>query len=149
YRPLLWLSLSFDRHVWDLNPCGFHLTNLILHWVSGYLFFVLLRRMQASQIFSATVCLLWVGLPINSEAVAWISGRTYPLMCVFLVLGLLFAASYRTRSSVLTLCLFGTASIGALLSNEQGIVLLPLAVLLAYLLMNASPRRWLALALGG
>jgi hypothetical protein len=149
YRPLLWLSLSFDRHVWDLNPCGFHLTNLILHWVSGYLFFVLLRRMQAPQMFSAAVCLLWVGLPINSEAVAWISGRTYPLMCVFLALGLLFAESYLTKTSALPLCLFGAASIGALLSNEQGIILLPLTMLLAYFLMNASPRRWLALALVG
>ncbi len=41
------------------------------------------------------------------------------------------------------------ASIGALLSNEQGVVLLPLTMLLAYFLVNASSRRWLALALVG
>src|ERR1700691_5759 len=46
YRPLPWLSFALDRHFWGLLPCGFHLTNLLLHWVSGFLFFLLLRRMR-------------------------------------------------------------------------------------------------------
>jgi tetratricopeptide (TPR) repeat protein len=149
YRPLLWLSLGIDRHVWNLNPCGFHLTNLILHWATGFLFFLLLRRMKVPQIFSAAACLLWLGLPINAEAVAWISGRTYPLMCVFLLLALLLAQSYLAKNTALTLCLFAAASIGALLSNEQGIVLLPLTMLLVYFLPRGPHRRWLTLALVG
>ena len=149
YRPLLWMSLSFDRHLWNLNPCGFHLTNLLLHWAAGLLCFALLRRMQTPQALSAVVCLLWLGLPINSEAVAWISGRTYLLMCVFLVLSLLMARAYLAKGTGLMLGLYFLASVGALLSNEQGIVALPLMLLLAYFLGDASRRRWLILAAVG
>ena len=149
YRPLLWLSLSLDRHVWNLNPCGFHLTNLILHWISGFLCFLLLRRMQVPVVLSAFTCLLWLGLPIHSEAIAWISGRTYPLMCIFLVLSLLIAQSYLAKGSGLALFAYAAAVLGALLSNEEGILALPFMVLLVYFTGSIRQRRWLALVWAG
>jgi Flp pilus assembly protein TadD len=149
YRPLLWLSLAFDHHLWDLNPCGFHMTNLILHWVGGFFCFILLRRMQMPAMLSAVTCLLWLGLPINSEAVAWISGRTYPLMYIFLILSLLMGESYLRKGSILTLFLYLAVLLGALLSNEEAILALPLTILLAYFSDKTSQRRWLALALTG
>ena len=149
YRPLLWLSLAFDRHLWDLNPCGFHMSNLILHWVGGFFSFILLRRMQVPIMLSAITCLLWLGLPIHSEAVAWISGRTYPLMYIFLMLSLLMAESYLKRGSILILFLYFVVSLGALLSNEEAMLALPLTMLLAYFSDKTAQRRWLALALTG
>jgi tetratricopeptide (TPR) repeat protein len=149
YRPLLWLSLAVDRHLWGLNPCGFHITNLILHWMCGFLSFILLRRMQVPTMLSVATCLLWLGLPINSEAVAWISGRTYPLMYIFLMLSLLMAESYLKKGSIPTLFLYSAALLGALLSNEEGILALPLTMLLAYFSERTAQRRWLALALTG
>ena len=149
YRPLLWLSLAFDRHLWNLNPCGFHMTNLILHWMGGFLSFILLRRMQVPTMLSAATCLLWLGLPINSEAVAWISGRTYPLMYIFLILSLLMAESYLKRGSIFTLFFYLAVLLGALLSNEEAILVLPLTMLLAYFSDRVAHRRWLALALTG
>lgn len=149
YRPLLWLSLAFDRHLWNLNPCRFHLTNLLLHWMGGFFCFVLLRRMQAPTMLAAITCLLWLSLPINSEAVAWISGRTYPLMCIFLVLSLLIAESYLARGSSLTLFIYLAVLLGALFSNEEGILAPLLAMLLAYFRDRTPQRRWLALALTG
>src|ERR1700744_4812425 len=149
YRPLLWLSLTLDRHVWGLNPCGFHLTNLLLHWISGALFFILLRRMQVPALWAAAVCLLWLGLPINSEAVAWISGRTYPLMCAFLASALLAAESHLAKGSTLTLLLYSAGLLAALLSNEEGILILPLTILLAYFRDKTPQRRWLTLGTAG
>jgi len=150
YRPLLWLSLAFDRHLWGLHPFGFHITNLLLHWISGSLYFILLRRMRAPTLLAASICLLWLGLPINSEAVAWISGRTYPLMCIFLVSSLLAAQSYLTKGSTLTLVLYSVGSLAALLSNEEGILVLPLTILLAYFVNEKAPhRRWLTLGMAG
>ena len=128
YRPLLWLSLAVDRHLWGLHPCGFHLTNLLLHWMSGSLYFILLRRMRVPALLAATVCLLWLGLPINSEAVAWISGRTYPLMCVFLASSLLAAESYLAKGSTFTVFLYSMVLLAALLSNEEGLLALPLKI---------------------
>jgi len=149
YRPLLWLSLAWDRHLWGLNPCGFHLTNLLLHWISGFLFFILLRRVQVPALQAAAVCLLWLSLPINAEAVAWISGRTYPLMCVFLALSLLAAESHLVKGSTFTAFLYSIGLLAALLSNEEGIVILPLTALLAYFRDKSPPRRWLTLGMAG
>jgi protein O-mannosyl-transferase len=149
YRPLLWISLALDRHLWGLHPCGFHLTNLLLHWMSGFLYFVLLRRMQAPTLLTASVCLLWLGLPINSEAVAWISGRTYPLMCVFLASSLLAADSYLTRGFTTALFFYTAGLFAALLSNEEGILVLPLTILLAYFREKVPQRRWLSLGMAG
>jgi hypothetical protein len=149
YRPLFWLSLAMDRFIWGLNPCGFHLTNVTLHWTNGFLVFLLLRRMQVSTQCAAAVSLLWLSLPVNSEAVAWISGRTYPLMCIFLLLGLLLVESYWEAGSFLALCLFAGTSAGALLSNEQGILMLPLALLLATRREQTPPVRWAGLSLAG
>src|SRR3989338_3180933 len=42
YRPLLLLSLAFDYRLWKLNPAGYHLTSIMLHFFNGlfvYLFF--------------------------------------------------------------------------------------------------------------
>ncbi|HTZ89992.1 MAG TPA: tetratricopeptide repeat protein [Alloacidobacterium sp.] len=149
YRPLLWLSLALDRHLWGLQPCGFHITNLLLHWISGSLYFILLRRMRAPTLLAAAVCLLWLGLPINSEAVAWISGRTYPLMCIFLVSSLLAADSYLTKGSTPALFLYTAGLLAALLSNEEGILVLPLTILLAYFKEKTPQRRWLSLGVAG
>jgi hypothetical protein len=75
YRPLFWFSLARDRVLWGLNATGFHLTNLLLHWANGLLAFLLLRRSSVSILLSAVVSITWLGLPINAEVVAWISGR--------------------------------------------------------------------------
>src|SRR5580704_6175564 len=48
YRPLFWLSLAIDEKLWGLNPAGFHLTNVLLHWLSSLFLFLLLRRLDFS-----------------------------------------------------------------------------------------------------
>ncbi|MGA2602148.1 MAG: hypothetical protein ABSH09_34715, partial [Bryobacteraceae bacterium] len=88
YRPLFWASLAFDRVLWGLNPTAFHLTNLLLHWINGVLAFVLLRRLGMQALPSSASVMIWLGLPINTEAVAWISGRSVVLMTFFILAGL-------------------------------------------------------------
>jgi len=31
YHPLPWLTCGFDFVLWEVNPAGYHLTNLVLH----------------------------------------------------------------------------------------------------------------------
>src|SRR5882762_2256720 len=107
YRPLFWLSLAIDEKLWGLNPVAFHLTNVLLHWLSGLFLFLLLRRLHISSLSSALTSLLWICLPINSEAVAWISGRPYCLAACFLLLGTLLAERYLCRPAVKYLACYG------------------------------------------
>jgi protein O-mannosyl-transferase len=132
FRPLFWLSLSVDRHVWGLNPSGFHFTNVILHWLNGFLLFVVLRRFGVAAVIAATTSFIWLAMPINSEVVAWVSGRAYLLCVFFLILALWSARTYLLEQrNTFLVCVFA-CSLAALCCHESGILILPLVVLSAW-----------------
>ena len=148
YRPLFWLSLATDRAVFGLNATGYHLTNLALHWANGFLAFLLLKKSRISMLLAAAICFIWLGLPINAEVVAWISGRAIALSFLFLLMALLGAEWYLRSDRMLPLLAYAIASFASLLSHEIGILSLPLTWLLAYA-AKATPRRWFALTGAG
>jgi Tfp pilus assembly protein PilF len=129
YRPFFWLSLAIDEKLWGLNPVAFHLTNALLHWLSGLFLFLLLRRLHISSLSSALTSLLWMCLPVNSEAVAWISGRPYCLAACFLLLGTLFAEMYLSRPAVKYLAGYYLAALCAMLSHEEGVLIIAFTLL--------------------
>jgi tetratricopeptide (TPR) repeat protein len=132
YRPLLWVSLAIDRHLWGLNPAGFHVTNLVLHWISCILLFALFRRTKVSFMACAVGCLMWAALPINTEVVAWISGRYIALFAIFTLSSVLLADEYASSRRGWLLAAYLFANAGAILSYEAGIVAFPLAMIWLY-----------------
>ena len=150
YRPLFWLSLAIDHKMWGLDPTGFHITNIALHWIAGVLGFRLLRRLHVGISVSAVSSLLWLGLPINSEVVAWVSGRTYSLMAVFLFLALLSAEWYLRSRRLLPLLSYTVAALAATLCHEEGVLVLPMTVLVLYSMVGFRSRRvYIALGMAG
>jgi len=148
YRPLYWITMALDRRIWGINnPGGFHFTNLIVHWANGVLLFQLWRRIGLSSITAATAAVLWLGLPINTEAVAWVSGRAYLLCTFFLLSALLTACFYIQKEGRVTLISYAALSLAALFCHEQGLLLLPLTVLLLLSTRPPAPRSaWTKLA---
>jgi Flp pilus assembly protein TadD len=132
--------LAIDEKLWGLNPAGFHLTNVLLHWLSGLFLFLLLRRLDVSSLSAALTSLLWIGLPINSEAVAWISGRPYCLAACFLLLGTLLAELYLARPAVKYLAGYCLAAFFALLSHEEGVLIVVFTLLLIIAKRQAKSR---------
>jgi Tfp pilus assembly protein PilF len=150
YRPFFWLSLAVDQKVWGLNPTGFHTTNIVLHWMVGLLGFFLLRRLRASVLVSAMSSLLWLGLPINSEVVAWVSGRSYSLMAIFLFLALLSSDWYLRSKKLLALFSYSIAALAAILCHEEGVLVLPITLLVLYSVDRFRSRReYVALGAAG
>jgi protein O-mannosyl-transferase len=147
YRPVFWLSLFLDRTLWGLRAGGYHLTNLCLHLIDANLAFLLLRRLRLPVGQAAAASLLWLVLPINSEVVAWISGRSYALCLLFLLLTLLLGLRQLRSGGVLPVvgCLLAaTLALGA---HESGILAAPLFLLVAYAAGElCSPRLWQPLA---
>jgi Tfp pilus assembly protein PilF len=141
FRPLFWLSLALDQKVWGLNPTGFHITNAVLHWLAGLLGFFLLRHLRIGIFVAAFSSLLWLGLPINSEVVAWVSGRTYSLMAIFLFLALLSAEWYLRSRSILAVLFYSSATLAAILCHEEGVFVLPMTLLLLYSTDRFRSRR--------
>ncbi len=139
WRPVFWISLALDRRLHGPSAAaGFHATNLLLHWLNGLLLFTLLRRVRLRLLPAGVATLLWLTLPINSEAVAWVSGRAYLLAVFFLLLALLAACSFLRRRRPLTLLAAAATSLLALLSNELGLLLVPFTLLLVVALRHAA-----------
>jgi protein O-mannosyl-transferase len=148
YRPVFWFSLFLDRKIWGLRAGGYHLTNLIVHVINGNLAFLLLRRLRLPVMLAGSACLLWLLLPINSEVVAWVSGRSYALCLLFLLLTLVLGLRYLRRGGMMTAvgCLFTSAL--ALLSHESGVLIVPLFLLVVYS-ADLLQARGLWFSLGG
>ena len=145
YRPLFWLTLFVDRALWGLNPGGFHATNLALHLLNGNLAFLLVRRLKLPLFQAAAIALLWLALPINTEVVAWISGRAYALCTLFVLACLLSSMNYLRsgRAAWAALCFLTAAC--AVLSHELGVVLIPLLLLLGLATQQTRSRKFLAI----
>ncbi len=101
YRPVQNWSYIFDYWLWRGEPSGYHTTNILLHSISGFLLYLLLRRLLPGLIEKATercvalvsllVALVWTVHPIHNAAVAYISGRADSLASVFALAAWLLA----------------------------------------------------------
>ncbi|MEK6677113.1 MAG: tetratricopeptide repeat protein [Planctomycetota bacterium] len=86
FQPLTWFSFAVDRATWGLHPFGFHLTNLLLHILSGVAFYFLARQILrhavgrgpielAVELGALAAALFWVVHPLRVESVTWVTER--------------------------------------------------------------------------
>lgn len=140
--PLTWLSYSLDFFFWDLNPKGYHLTNLILHGLNTVLVYFLLlqltsqtRRQGAipNMIIGSVTSLIFGLHPIHVESVVWVAERKDLLCGFFFFLTIITYFSYtNSLSSKRHLACYGVSVfffILALLSKSMAVTL-PLVLLL-------------------
>lgn len=116
YHPLTIFSYAIDYAVWELNPFGYHLTNIILHTLNTFLVFILVSRLMECgflknpppslkedntfSLIAASMTALLFGIhPIHVESVAWISERKDVLCAFFYLLSLLCYIDYASMES--------------------------------------------------
>lgn len=104
WTPVTFVSHAIDVVLWDFNPTGHHLTNVLLHSVNAALVFwlalhlidafkrkrsetgKLIVTMTSSVISGSVIAALVFALhPLRAESVAWISDRK-DLLCTFFML---------------------------------------------------------------
>lgn len=98
-RPLLKLSYALN---WAASPAplGFLLLNLALHAVNALLVFELIRALLPEEEGSALLGALVFALhPVQTEAVAYVSGRSTSLMASFFLGGLWLSLRARVASA--------------------------------------------------
>jgi protein O-mannosyl-transferase len=96
YRPVQNWSYMLDYWVWRGSPVGYHCTNIFIHSLSGFLLFLLLRRLlpvlgsrtsedepKSGALIALLVALVWTVHPVHNAAVAYISGRADSLAALF------------------------------------------------------------------
>ncbi len=98
-RPTVDLTLAINYALGKFNPFGYHLSNLVIHLLSGlFLFGVVRRTFQTPRLkqryekvadgLAGAVALLWVVHPLNTQAVTYLIQRSESLMGLFYLLTL-------------------------------------------------------------
>jgi protein O-mannosyl-transferase len=142
YRHLLYFSFSINHSLSGLSPFGYHLTNLLFHFLtSAVVLLIIFKTLDKNTQWesktvlglSVTTALLFALNPLHTEAVTYISGRASGIGAFFYLLGLLFFILGSERNRITTAPLFYLLTLLAfslaLLSKETALTF-PLAVFL-------------------
>jgi tetratricopeptide (TPR) repeat protein len=149
-RPLLMLSYWVNARISTEDTSSFHVLNIFIHFLTGILVFLVIRRLlewaQAEKstraLFAAFGAALFLLHPLQTESVAYISGRSESL-CGMFACGAFAVFLYRSSPAIswagvaTVVPLFGAA----LLSKEQAVALPILFVLTDIWWNPESPLR--------
>ena len=125
YRPVRTLTYAFNYLIGGENPFSYHLFSVLLHALNVVVLYRLLWWLSAGSGFAAGLGSLFFALhPVQTAAVAYISGRKDLLAALFMMLALVFYQSFRERAGKIYRA--GAAAAGcfflALFSKEVAIV---------------------------
>ncbi|XP_045479364.1 protein O-mannosyl-transferase Tmtc3-like [Harmonia axyridis] len=123
YRPLCVLTFRWNYMLWQLEPMGYHLVNMLLHSVVCVMYFRMCS-MFLPEIASFVAAMLFSVHPIHTEAVTGVVGRAETLSSVFFLAAfLLYTKASRRKNQTawkyLLISMFSMAI--AMLCKEQGI----------------------------
>src|SRR5258706_610031 len=116
YRPFTIFTLALNYAAGGLNPRGYHLTNLALHIGVSLLLGFLALRLGISRPGAFIAALFFALLPVHTEAVSNIVGRSEILAAFFVLLAwILSTGPFHPISIILSAASFALA----LLSKEN------------------------------
>ncbi|MFA6107060.1 MAG: hypothetical protein WC745_05335 [Patescibacteria group bacterium] len=132
YRPLTMISYALNYVLLGQDARGFHLVNILLYALAAYAGFLFLWRLTGGFGLSFTAGLIFIFLPIHTEAVAGLVGRAEILSMFFSFFGfwvLLKGKEEDFPSATLTFSRQFKAALLfllALLSKESALGIIPL-----------------------
>ncbi len=129
WHPLTWFSLLLDWECFGMDAGGYHLMNMTIHLLSGFLLFFIFNRMTGHFWRSALVAALFLIHPLHVESVASVAGRKDVLSGLFWMLTiwayLLYAVKPQAGRYLSVILLFSLA-----LMSKPTVVTLPFVLLL-------------------
>ena len=126
YYPLTESLWWFEWRLWGNNPAGYHLVNLLLHVINGWLVWLILRGLRIPQAWFAS--LVFAIHPVNVATVAWVSEQKNTLAMLFCGISILLYLRFDENRKPRWLGLSLTAFVLALLS-KSAVVMLPFVLL--------------------
>lgn len=128
YRPLQTVSNAVDFRLWELNPSGYHLTNLLFHAGGAAVSALVLSAAGFPAAAAGGAALLLACHPVVVEQLIIVAGRAEVMAYFFTVLTLWLLARPGPAAFAGALASF----ILAMLSKETGVIAPLLALLLFY-----------------
>lgn len=131
YAPLHIMSYMLDYTVWGGSPQGYILTNLIIHFCNGILFFHICNELIQSRTGAAIAAFIFLFHPVQVESVAWISERKNVLSMFFFLISFYCFIQYRiTKQKHRILIIVSIVLYSLALLTKIAAVILPLVLLL-------------------
>ena len=130
YRPLRTFTYAVNYALGGEDPFGYHLFNIVLHALNAVLVWGLLHLWTGSSIVGTAGAVLFATHPVQTAAVAYVSGRKDLLATFFVLLGLQVFTYYRRGAGRKWLLGCWILFALAILSKEVAIVF-PLLLILA------------------
>lgn len=143
YRPL---PLSIFAVMWEKfpgNPFPFHLLNVLLYSLTGFILFIVLQRILSSYniLIPFIATLVFMVHPVHTEVVANIKSMDEVLSLLFLLFSIQFIYRYTDHPSVISIISACVMFFIALMAKESSITFLALVPLILYFFSNARPAR--------
>ena len=128
YRPVVLISYSLNSAFFGPSPFSFHLINLILYVLTGYLLYLFIRKVfPEKEKFAYLLSIIFLVLPIHTEVVANIVGRAEILALFFSLLT--FLELVKKKSNFWKAGLWFLLAIG---SKEVAIAVLPISLFILF-----------------
>jgi protein O-mannosyl-transferase len=160
-RPVSMLSFAIDSYLYGMTPYFFKLTNTIIHTLNTILVFFFCNKLLKLPKFnkllapsspviiflSFLISLIWAISPININSSLYIVQRMNELSFFFVLIGCLVYLHVRTSkhlNTVKQLLFFILLSLIlslAILSKENGLLLVPLLMLLEFFLLYKNKEK--------
>jgi tetratricopeptide (TPR) repeat protein len=129
YYPMAFTGFWMEYHLWQLNPLGYHLMNVLLQALNAILLWTVLRRLNVPGAW--LVAAIFTLHPVCVESVAWTSEIKNVLSGAFyLSAALIYLGFDRTRNRRFYFFALGLFVLG--LMSKSVIATLPAALLLVF-----------------
>jgi hypothetical protein len=139
YRPVTFMSYALDHAIWGQWPVGYHVTDLVFHFASVTGLFALLGQLGIQRRVSAITAAIFAAMPIQVEAVAWMSGRFDVLSTAFLLWTIVCYLYARSKNSILAYLLAMVLFVLAMCSKESAFVLPLLLFAIEWIVIRTKP----------
>lgn len=140
WRPLLMLSLAFNYFFSGLNPYGYHLVNILLHFLNAVLLYLLLgiffKRLNSGTRLG--IALIFCLHPVNTETVTYISCRSTLLASFFILFSFYNYLRWRQDKKTFRCIISLLSYVLALMSKEIGIILPGLITAYEFVRLNET-----------
>lgn len=128
YRPLITLSFTADKLLWNADTRAMHLVNILLHTLNALMVLLLTRYLLISNRyrwhFSVLGGVLFLCHPLTAESVNWLSGRTDILAATFVFSSALSLIRFRENRHWLWFIGSLMLAVGGVLAKETSIAFL-------------------------
>lgn len=128
-RPVSIASTMIDHKIWNLNPFGFHLTNIILHLLATLLVFTLIKQLFGQEKLALITALIFALHPVHTENINVVSFRQDILAFIFFSLSIIcFVKSRLSKHRANTYIILSYVSALLAFFSKDVSVVLPLII---------------------